>query len=391
MQRGEVNVPGLGYFAQVKVDGYYDNVAGKFYPPSSKLSFDTQYHDDDVLLQYIANKKKISLASSKYFTAKYIDNLRLEAMQKEVQLADLGTLHFEDTKLTFKQAAVMPVDPAYYGYEPIAINKLGGTSFYEQLEKEQNGTTYIPQARKPEPVQAQAPMPTRQAQPTTEPKAEEQPEIFIPQPTYSTQQTVADEEEFIFHGRGYDGEPEEEETERNNSWIWITIVVVVVLGIIGLFALYEFKPGVFDHLHSTKPAPLELKTPLRHDTVKVTAPSLKSPDSGKNTIKVDTATAVHVAPPIDITPASTIDSSKVRFEVIALKANNIEEANRAVKNYNSIDINAHIAAGTKGRKFFVSLGTYSTHAEAMEAISKLEKTGKVPKGIWPLPINPNKK
>jgi len=377
MQHGEVNVPGLGYFAQVKVDGYYDNNQAKFYPPTNKISFDPMYHEDDILLQYIAEKKKISLASSKYFTAKYIDSLRLEAMQKEVPLADLGTLHFEDTKLNFKPANVLPVDPSYYGYEPIAIKKLGGTSFYEQLEKEQPTSSYVPSAPKPQPV--------------TQPEgpAEEQPEIFIPQPTYSSPENDDNEEAFVFHGRGYAGEPEE--VERNNNWIWITFTAIAVFVILGLFALYKFKPGVFDHLHSTKPAPLELKTPLRHDTVKAVTSTLKPAISS---VKPDTTAKevdTEVAKPIEITPASTIDSTKVRFEVIGTSAPTLEAADKAVENYKSMQIDAHIVNPTSGKHSFkVSLGTYATHAEAMAAINKLAESGKVKKGIWPLQINPKK-
>jgi cell division septation protein DedD len=372
MQHGEVNVPGLGYFVQIKIDGYYDDNQGKFYPPTHKTSFDPHYHDDNVFLQYIAEKKKISLASSKYFTGKYIDNLRLEAMQKDVPLADLGTLHFEDAMLSFKPADVLPVDPAYYGFEPISIKKLEGTSFYEQLEKEQSMHTFATPAPKPKPPVIQQEVPPV-----------EQPELFIPQPTYSTAETTGHEEEFVFHGRGYAGEPEE--TERNNNWIWITITTIVVVIIVGLFVLYEFKPSAFDHLRSTKPSPLELKTPLKHDTVKIT--SGVKPDTNSN--KTTDDTAVHVAPPVEITPTSTIDSTKVRFEVIGGTLATLAEANKLVENYKSMDIDAHIVDTTPGKhKFKVSLGSYATHDEAIDAINKLVESGKVKKGIWPLQINP---
>lgn len=370
MQNGEVNVPGLGYFAQLKVDGYYDNTQNKFYPPANKIQFDPQYHDDDVLLKYIAGKKKISLASSKYFTAKFIDNLRQEAMVKEVALANLGTLHFEDTKLHFKPAGVLPVDPAYYGYQPVEISKLGGTSFQEQLEKEMPRPTYVSVAPLPSP-EPTVPI----GAPPVQEQTNAQENIFTPPADH--------EEEFIFHGRGYS----DEEEEKNNNWIWITITVVVVLCIIGAFGLYKFKPALFNRLIGAQQSvPVILKAPVKHDTIKTVTPVVKA-DSTAKKITVDTT-----AKPANVnTATSTVDSTKVRFEVIGTSTETLKSAYKAVYNYKSLGIGAHIVDLTPGkRKFKVSLGTYATYAEAMDAINALVKSGKVNIGIWPLQINPKK-
>ena len=388
MQNGEVTVPGLGYFAQIKVDGYYDSDKSKFYPPANKIQFDPQYHDDDVLLQYIADKKNISLASSKYFTAKFIDNLRQEAMVKEVPLADLGTLHFEDINLVFKPAAVLPVDPTYYGYQPVDATKLGGTSFHEQLEKEmQPHPTYVPVPPLPIPepdVPIGAPPVTEPVATTTNSTPE--PEIFAPQPAYAPQPAPDHEEELIFSGRGYSDEP----VEKNHNWIWITITAIVVLSIIGAFALYKLKPNAFNRFRGVQaPAPLVLKTPLKQDTTKTIAPA----------IKVDTATSPAKKAVVDTIskatvvnkPTSGVDSSKVRFEVIGGSTETLAAANKVVTNFKSMQLDAHVVDATPGkRNFKVSLGTYSTREEADQAISNLKKTGKVSKDIWRLTVNPKK-
>ncbi|MFI5158029.1 MAG: hypothetical protein ACHQF4_04140 [Sphingobacteriales bacterium] len=370
MQNGEVNVPGLGYFAQLKVDGYYDNAQSKFYPPANKIQFDPQYHDDDVLLQHIAEKKKISLASSKYFTAKFIDNLRQEAMVKETPLADLGTLHFEDTKLHFKPVAVLPVDPAYYGYQPVEISKLGGTSFQEQLEKEMPRPTFVSIPPLPNP-ELDVPI----GAPPVQEKTNAQMGVFTPPADH--------EEEFIFHGRGYS----DEEEEKNNNWIWITVTVVVVVGIVGIFGLYKLKPALFSRLIGVQqPAPIILKALVKHDTIKTVTPVVK-PDSTTKKITVDTT----AKPPNVNTAVPTVDSTKVRFEVIGTSTETLRAANKAVYNYKSLGIEAHIVDLTPGkRKFKVSLGTYATYAESMDAINTLVRSGKVKKGIWSLQINPKK-
>jgi len=163
--------------------------------------------------------------------------------------------------------------------------------------------------------------------------------------------------------------------------------VIVGVGIIGVFALYKLKPNAFNRLRGVQvPAPLVLKTPLKQDTLKATAPA----------IKVDTATSPTKKATVDTIPkpaavnkpVSGVDSTKVRFEVIGIKAKTLREANKVVANYKSIGIDSHIATGTPGTKFYVSLGTYTTREEADEAISNLKKSGKVSRDIWRLTVNP---
>ena len=365
MQNGEVTVPGLGYFAQLKVDGYYDNTQNKFYPPTNKIQFDQQYHDDDVLLQYIADKKRISLASSKYFTAKFIDNLRQEAMVKEVPLANLGTLHFEDTKLHFKPASVLPVDRAYYGYQPIAISKLGGTSFQEQLEKEMPKPTYVsvPPLPAPEP-----------AVPIGAPPVQEQTNS---QENTSTSSPADHEEEFIFHGRGYSGE--EEEDEKNNNWIWITIIIIVVLGILGAFALYKFKPAAFNRLiGAQQPAPIILKSPAKHDTTKTIVPVIKADSTAKKITVDTTAKPANVNTAAPVNTSAPIDTfSRVRYEILGGAFQTINEANRTIAVYKRLGFDARIVKNAPGRLFKVTLGTYFTADDAVNHMRAIVKTGHI--------------
>jgi hypothetical protein len=70
MQQGEVSVPGLGYFVQVRMSGYYDENERKFYPPYHQAQFDIQSIDDDALAEYIAVKKNISCSIGQIFCRK---------------------------------------------------------------------------------------------------------------------------------------------------------------------------------------------------------------------------------------------------------------------------------------------------------------------------------
>jgi hypothetical protein len=87
--KGEVNVPGMGFFAQVRIAGYYNEEEKKFYPPGHAVTFEPQSNGDDSLAQYIANKKKISLASAKYFIDKYVIGIKQEAAAGKVEIDGL--------------------------------------------------------------------------------------------------------------------------------------------------------------------------------------------------------------------------------------------------------------------------------------------------------------
>ena len=62
--QGEVCLPGVGTFAQVRINGYYNENENKFYPPAHDINFVPQSKDDERLAKYIAGKKnKIGRAS----------------------------------------------------------------------------------------------------------------------------------------------------------------------------------------------------------------------------------------------------------------------------------------------------------------------------------------
>jgi cell division protein FtsN len=93
--------------------------------------------------------------------------------------------------------------------------------------------------------------------------------------------------------------------------------------------------------------------------------------------------------PVKNALASTIDSTKRRYEVIGAGAATLAEANKVIENFKGLGIDGHIVSGLRSKKIKISLGTYATRAEADSAIKELKKTKKV-KDAWPLTINPKK-
>src|ERR1700743_2339330 len=122
--QGEVSVPGIGYFTQVRINGYYNQVEGKLYPPTHEVTFEPHSRDDDQLAKYIANKKNISLASSRYFIDKYVAGLKQQLTLKKVEIAGVGSIYNNGSVIEFKaDNASKTNDPSFYGFPPVNLNQ----------------------------------------------------------------------------------------------------------------------------------------------------------------------------------------------------------------------------------------------------------------------------
>lgn len=422
-QLGEVNVPGLGYFAQIRIEGYYNSADSTFYPPKNKVQFDPQIIDDhdDTLAQYIADKKNISLASSRYFTEKYISSLKKEAIMKDVPLADLGFLYIEGPGITFKSADVMQNDPSVFGYAPLRMAKLEGPSFVHQMQsfgqvtKEPSPIPAAEPPKLPEPdpayalpqtsqltyesviQEAEASVSKQQPTPTPQPvtrQPEPEPEQYIP-PVRPEEQ-----EEFVFHGKAY-VEPE----KRSYKWLWVTLFIilgVVVVGVLSMLAIHKFKPSLYNQLRGTTTEPVSIKVRPYVDSTKKDS-ALKDTTKKAPAVSKDTTvkaapvtpapaktTAVATPPPVQNSAATAIDSTKPRYEVMASSASTQKEADGYIKNLQSRGLPAHVVYDAPGKRLKISVGTYMVQADAYKRKIELVSTHKIPSDAYVDPINPKK-
>jgi cell division septation protein DedD len=444
-QHGEINVPGLGYFVQLRVDGYYNNDEATFYPPHHKVGFDPQYIQDEVLTQYLALKKNISLASSKYFTEKYISNLKQEALLQDVAIADLGWLHIEESNLIFKPVEIQANDPFFYGYPRIKTDKPANNFNGESLEvpptpepamAPEHGPeaatgpillpeTIIPEAAMPDPVlyednisatrEEEPALPAHIAdEPLLLPEPVEEAPIpltehtavtglayqdFVEEPARLVSETAAPlvppahEEEFIFRGREY-------VEAKPINWVRILLITLIVLlaAAAVLVGLYLYKPSAFDKVLGVKPKPVTLKAVPGVDTAKTVTP-VTAPDTAKDTtnkvtpvVKDTTAKVPNALAPANGPASGSIDTAaEVHYEIMGSAFNSLEEANKAIENYKSININAHVLTGPgTGPLKHVSLGTYFSRKEAIDEREKLIASRKVKSDIYVKKINPTK-
>lgn len=284
-QQGELSVPNLGYFVQIRMSAYYDEKAKKFFPPHYAVKFDPQViDDDDTLAAYITGLKKISLASAKYFIEKYISNLKSQVIIEDVPFANLGSFSSDGIKLTF-HAGTKTDDPGFFAYAPVEAYKIG------QTHDAKPPLTTAP------PVEITAPS-------TVQPEAETYitPPVTPVTPVEESINTVTPDE------YTYEDEP------RRSMSIWIILLIIVTILAIAFVAVYKLRPdllkGILPEQKNTSitetkptatPAPIKsidtigAKTPVFTDTTK------------KDTVKTATGTPANThKTDVSTTAASTV-------------------------------------------------------------------------------------
>jgi len=348
-RHGKVGVPGLGFFTQERVNGYYNSAEGKLYPPGYQVQFSAEAFDDDTLVEHIAQKKNISLASSKYFTEKYITGLKQDVVLKQVPFANLGWFYMNNGEITFKPAENHNEGPEFYGLAPIAIKKLN-----QETESPEVGMSESP---------VSTPLPFTVSSP-----------VATPAPT-------ADQPEV------YEEEETEERNRSANPWI-IALIILVVIGV-AAFALYKYNPALFNFTkQQAKPG---AEQPQTHPAAKTdsvdndsnkTAPPLLDTAS-KAISKPDTA--------LKKTVAAADTTAKPEFVIFAGSFKTQTKSDLAVKIYKSVGVDARAWHGPGSGKYIkIIIGSFATSAEAEAERLKLIKEKKISKLSYSQEINEKK-
>ena len=366
-RQGEISVPGLGHFVHVRVSAWYNDAERKFYPPGYKIQFDPQVVDgDDTLTKYIAEKKKISLASSKYFTDKYISALKQEAALQEVPFAGLGWFFMDKGKIAFKSKISNADSASFYGYAPISIKKLN-----------QPEITEVP-VETPATVSAPAITPIQEPADNSVSPPEPMP---LPRPIREIPEETADQPVEYF-----DDEPEE---KRGISAWAIILVVVIILASAGL-TIYKFKPQWL-HLNNGQEIllPPVTKAPpvVKHDTDSVKKAVQPADTTNKAILKPDSALkTTTLAQPV----ADTIKGPV--FAVFLGTFKTVAKGEIEVANYKRKGVDARIYTGKgTGKLVKIITGSFATYEEAKAEKKRLVKEKKIKAESYPYQlVNPKK-
>lgn len=349
-QHGEISVPGLGYFVHVRVSATYNEAERKFYPPGYKIQFDPQtLEGDDTLTQYIAEKKKISLASSKYFTDKYITALKQEVSLQEVPFADLGWFYMDKGKIAFKSQVTNTDNALFYGYEAVSIKKLN-----QLAEPEVQASTPVP-----------PPIQEATAATTTEP-------LPLPPPIRELQVPVAsadlqEAEEYV----------EEESEPKRGISIWVIISIIVVVLAAALFGVYRYKPSLLNFSKGE-----EIQLPVAPKATPVVKPDTDTVK--KANTPIDSTKAISQPDSALNKPVANTDTvAKPVFVIYAGSFKTAAKSELFIKDLKARGVEARILTGPgTGQRIKVIIGSFASSAEAEAARQKLIDSKKIYKDSY---------
>lgn len=330
-QHDEVSMPGLGYFVRERVNGYYSDTETIFHPPYNRIKYIPQLQNDDTLAQYVADKKNISLATSKYFAEKFVGNLKEQAATAVVSFADLGSFQTEGDQLIFSPSYKLDNDFSFYGLEPLNLRKF-----------------------------------TRSV-PLTYPEVIEPEEIITAEPSAQPVETIHE----VMVG--------EVATVPKKNWLtspWFIAAIAIVILALAVWQVFIFYPSAFDKFTGKAAAVTTAPPVVKNDTV---------------TKPANTDTAAKAAAPAPAATTPVVDTAKLaHVEIIVGSFKTPEKANEEIANLKAKGVSAKIAADVPGPRIKLSAGTYFTRHEAEAAMHILMNAGKISKNSYSQKIYPQK-
>ena len=335
----EVSVPGLGYFIREHVSAAYNDAEGRFYPPFHRVKFVAEQKSDDLLTEYIATQKNITLASSKYFAEKFVNKLYDDVARSRQLFSNLGTFQLINNQLVFEPNKELPNDPDFYGLPPAEIMKLPVADNYAPV----NQPALQPVAGKP----------------VTKPL------IAVPAAAY----------------------PAERPKLKKSSAIWVILLAAVLVLVVTAFAIYKLNPGLVTSLFSGPVRPVvhkkivPLPPEVRRDTIKVTTGVLPE--------RADTSSQNAALPTVR---TDTVQDTHYEVIVARFSKKQVKQTAAALKLLQSKGVDAKIAQNTVGLLVKVTAGTFNKQNSADSLMSVLLKEKKIKKSkeTYILKVNPKK-
>jgi len=338
---GEVNVPGIGRFAQTRINGYYNEKENKFYPPTHKINFDPEHQADDRLATFISDKKNISLASSKYFIEKYANGLKQQVTLNRVDVAGIGQLYLKGSAIGFSEdAPSKETDPAFFGLKPVNVEAL--------VQK-----ASVRYAAPPVKVNEEQAAPSIADQVMTELVKDRIPPA-PPKPTVIEETEVQPEEEYTY----------EEPVRRSNN-IWIAILLILIIALLALLGLYKYKPEWFDR---SKDKP---QTFVAVDTTadQPADPKAKTADPTKNAATKQDSLAKATA----LVTTAAVDTDAVEhYEISGGAYKSLNRTYEVVKHYQDVGLHPRVLKHVKGNLYKISLGTYFNKEQGQKAVDSIK-------------------
>ncbi len=318
-QQGVLIVPGLGTFTRVRIEGYYNKDQQQFCPPTQQIQFKSEHSDDNILADRIAGERQISVASAKYFIEKFVSAILEQAGVGSAPFGNVGTFSTRRGNLVFTANELNETDELFYGLAPVKLKR--NSSFKQNVA--------------PPPRLVELPVP--EPEPVPAPALEVIEEVQQPEEVEPT----VEEEEYV----------EEEETGGRGVNIWLILALIIVLIGVGIIALFEYKPALFNrvkplfgNLSHTTPPPVKIST----------ADSLKRAQQAQKDIG------------ISHTVAATDSVGTDTFRIVFDSWKGFKKASQLAEERTKQGINAEVHKA--GGKYQVTVATYNNNDSAKAAL-----------------------
>lgn len=125
LEKGNALIPGLGAFTSLYCAAFYEEATTLFHPPSRDYFFSAEFHPDNILEKYIAEKENISNAEAEREIEEYVkDCWYILNKGQRLQLMGVGVIFKDENgKLQFVVDPLLVRGGDFYGLESIPAQK----------------------------------------------------------------------------------------------------------------------------------------------------------------------------------------------------------------------------------------------------------------------------
>lgn len=133
-----VGINALGTLYKKKIPGRYDSDTHSFLPPKYEIAFTTEIKEDQELVNFISEKRGISIESANYYITEFVENIHAQLSDhQQANFSPLGELKLINDQIVFESSKVMEIGFDFYGLPSV-------TNHQKQSQQEEDTVEKVP-------------------------------------------------------------------------------------------------------------------------------------------------------------------------------------------------------------------------------------------------------
>ena len=386
--RKTVGIVGLGTLYKKKTPGKYDEGKHAFVPPSYSLTFTTEILEEEELANYIVFKRHISIDSAYYYIGEFAESVQQQlADQQEANLEPIGQLKLINNEV------VLLTQETGFGYEFYGlptVTDLNATTTAEPVEDlppvDEEKLAEIEEENKFEEEN-----PGHELEAPGSAEVEDDPfvdEVVAPTQNEKTWEiksssplvveTIEREQPIFVFERPTSTASERKDKPKQGLPFFMKFLIIFLIIVVAGAIAYFINPDFFDRYIQNN---FEGKTTQNIPVAPVDTLSTKVDSSKKDSVPQNKQLVTLVNEP------TAIDSTKIYYEVIGTSYKTKKAADAYIKRIARTGIKATIA-DMPGKRFNVSLGTFTEASKAYKLKDSLKKAMFKNEDLYIQPIKP---